>query len=128
MFWLVCVTAFFSVSLLRVCVEATVRQKSRKCCFPSFPPTTSCEFSVQTQRSLPKAAFEKLELTGRTLTGPVILTMKMLFPRVFVETPSPSCMLFHAFPFWPPRAKFCGSHPLSTGIVIIMLRPLSYSS
>ena len=33
-----------------------------------------------------KGAFQKSELTGRTIAGPVILTMKnVFFPRVFVE-------------------------------------------
>ena len=42
-----------------------------------------------------KGAFQKSELTGRTIAGPVILTMKNAFsPRVFVETPSLSCLLF----------------------------------
>ena len=43
-------------------------------------------------------AFQKSELTGRTIAELVILTMNSVFSKIFIfETVSPSCMLFLEF-------------------------------
>ena len=47
-----------------------------------------------------KGAFQKSELAGRTVTGPVILTKHKLFPRVVTEHPSPLCILFRSWLMW----------------------------
>ena len=41
-----------------------------------------------------KGTFHLLELASWTMTGPVILTMKLAFSNCFAEEPSPSCTLF----------------------------------
>ena len=52
------------------------------------------EGRLQKHELYTKGAFQKSELDCQTMTGPVILTNNKLYPRIFVEKPSPSCTLF----------------------------------
>ena len=49
---------------------------------------------------LSKGAFHLSELAGRTIAGPVILTMKVAFSDGFAEKPFPSSTLFRILPIW----------------------------
>ena len=52
------------------------------------------EGGLQKHELYTKGAFQKSKLDCRTMTRPVTLTSNKLYPRIFAEKPSPSCMLF----------------------------------